>query len=117
MVVRGEIDGRTVFQRIDESQVIEMGEAPEDSVPPLDNEGEAGEETEQETDDEPLDESQLDPNLESTLRNMTTAQLESRHYQVTEILNRPELGEEMRAGLEAELRMINDILRAPANDG
>ena len=112
MVVRGEVDGRTVFQRIDESQVIEMGEAPEDSVPPLENESD----TEEEADDEPLDESDLDPNLESTLRNMTTAQLESRHYQVTQILNRPELGEEMRAGLETELRLIDSILRAPAND-
>ena len=112
MVVRGEVDGRTVFQRIDESQVIEMGEAPEDSVPPLEDEAD----TEEEPDEEPSDESDLDPNLESTLRNMTTAQLESRHYQVTQILNRPELGEEMRAGLETELRLIDSILRAPAND-
>ena len=39
MVVRGEIDGRAVFQRIDESQVIEMGEAPDDMVPPIDDDG------------------------------------------------------------------------------
>ena len=116
MVVRGEVDGRTVFQRIDESQVIEMGEAPEDSVPPLENEADPEEEAQEEPDAEPLDENDLDPNLETTLRNMTTAQLESRHYQVTQILNRPELGEEMRAGLETELRLIDSILRAPAND-
>ena len=111
MVVRGEVDGRTVFQRIDESQVVDMGEAPEDSVPPLDGDGE------EEVEREPLDETDVAPNLESTLRNMSTAQLESRHYQITEVLNRPELGDEMRDGLEAELRLINDILRAPANDG
>ena len=109
MVVRGEIDGRTVFQRIDVSQVTEMGEAPEGSVPPLD-EDEGGE-------NDPVSMDDVNPNAEATIRNMSTTQLESRHYQVTEVLNRPELGEEMRSGLEAELRLINDLLRGTGNDG
>ena len=119
MVVRGEVDGRTIFQRIDEAQVIEMSEAPEDSVPPLDDQsrGDGGDDNGNEADEESMDDLDPSSNPESTLRNMTTAQLESRHYQVTQILNRPELGDDMRAGLENELRMINDILRAPANDG
>ena len=109
MVVRGEVDGRAVFQRIDESQVIEMGEAPDDMVPPIDDDDGV--------DEEPLSDEDVSPNLAETLRNMSNAQLESRHYQLTEILNRPELGDEMRDGLETELRLINDILRGQSNDG
>ena len=105
MVIRGEVDGRTVFQRIDESQVIDMEQAPDDSVPPLDDEVE----------DAP--EGEIDPLVETTLRNMTTAELQSRHYQVTAVLNRPELAESMRASLEAELRLINDLLRGTDNGG
>ncbi|MCP4834063.1 MAG: hypothetical protein GY895_04800 [Phycisphaera sp.] len=119
MVIRGEIDGRTVFQRIDDSQVVEMIEAPEDSLPPLDAGDEADPEEESETAEEEMGEEDpvVDPQLEERLRGMSVTQLESRHYQLTAVLNRPELQDQMRAGVEAELRLINDLLRERANDG
>lgn len=122
MVIRGKIDGRTVFQRIDDSQVVEMIEAPEDSLPPLDAADEADEadpEEESETPEEEMGEEDpvVDPQLEERLRGMSVTQLESRHYQLTAVLNRPELQDQMRAGVEAELRLINDLLRERANDG
>lgn len=122
MVIRGEIDGRTVFQRIDDSQVVEMTEAPEDALPPLEDledTADPDEESDVPAEDELGEEgeAEVDPQMEERLRGMSVAQLESRHYQLTAVLNRPELEEQMRAGLEAELRMINDLLRERANDG
>ena len=125
MVIRGQVDGRTVFQRIDDSQVVEMNEAPEDSLPPLD-EGDGSDEGDKDDPEEESDAPEeemgeedpvVDPQLEQRLRGMSVPQLESRHYQLTAVLNRPELQDQMRAGVEAELRLINDLLRERANDG
>jgi hypothetical protein len=109
MVIRGQQDGRTVFQRIDESQLIEMGEIPEGEIPPL-------EEIEEPT-EEVVPEGGIDPLIETTLRGMQNPQLESRQYQITAVLQRPELAENMRIGLEVELELIISILRERANEG
>lgn len=129
MVIRGEVDGRKVFQRITAPQLIDVkpgdgtaaptpprAETPETTDDP-DSEEPAIVDEPTESSEEPSDEDDLDAQDEQRLRGLTYAELTALSQTIATRLEEADLPADSRVQLEAEFRLVNELLRETPPEG
>lgn len=122
MVVRGTVEGRTVYQRITGDQLVTMNPVTEETVANRDPESISELPTEELEEIEPVEviedtSETIDPSIEATLRGMSFSELSDLNVQLAARLESSDLSEEVRVGIEIEIRLINELLREPPPQG
>ncbi len=129
MVLRSEIDGRLVFQRISATQLVELRPEPDGEAPPSPRERRpanseeseaqepAIEEENVEPSDEPAEEDKLDVEDEQRLRDLSFAELSALSQTIARRLEESTLPADDRVRLEAEFRLVNELMRETPPEG
>ena len=124
MVIRGTIDGRTVYQRINGAQLLTIDPADpterntprREEDPTSEAPAEEMEETEETEVVEEISET-IDPSTEANIRGLSYAELSALNLQLAERLESSDISEQIRADLEIEIRLVNELLRETPPEG
>ena len=122
MVVRGTVEGRTVYQRISGDQVVTMDPVTAKTANERTTES-AAESTLEGTEEiqviEEIEEipETIAPSTEAALRGMSFSELSVLNVQLNTRLESSDLGIQDRVAIEVEIRLINELLRETPPEG
>lgn len=119
MVVRGTVEGRTVYQRISGDQLLTMDPVTEQTTPDRNPESASesmGEDTAEIQEIEEISEI-IDPSTEAALRGMSFSELSALNVQLNTRLESSDLSVPDRVAIEVEIRLINELLRETPPEG